>query len=187
MTRRQQFIIGGLVLLLVVIGAGIGVLQYKLAREKQQLALSRLQFAMPEPPGDRDGDSLADHLEEAIGTDPDSPDDLMAVEDRLRDSNAVPEKPLDTDGDGVPDALEVALQEYAAAQTENEPAGGGQAGASTQPATSNSQPFQPSTEIPTPPTDTDGDGIADGLEQALGSDPNNPDSDGDGTPDGQEM
>jgi gliding motility-associated-like protein/uncharacterized repeat protein (TIGR01451 family) len=36
-------------------------------------------------------------------------------------------------------------------------------------------------------TDTDGDGLLDGIEAALGTDPNNPDSDGDGFEDGTEV
>jgi hypothetical protein len=35
--------------------------------------------------------------------------------------------------------------------------------------------------------DSDGDGLADGAEQVLGTDPNNPDTDGDGIPDGWEV
>jgi hypothetical protein len=36
-------------------------------------------------------------------------------------------------------------------------------------------------------TDSDGDGLTDAQEAALGTDPNNPDTDGDGIPDGQEV
>jgi hypothetical protein len=36
-------------------------------------------------------------------------------------------------------------------------------------------------------TDTDGDGLADGAEQAAGTDPLDPDSDGDGIPDGEDV
>ncbi|MGF1548893.1 MAG: OmpA family protein, partial [Thiotrichales bacterium] len=38
-----------------------------------------------------------------------------------------------------------------------------------------------------PPVDSDGDGVPDDVEIAIGSDPNNPDTDGDGIPDGVEI
>jgi hypothetical protein len=37
------------------------------------------------------------------------------------------------------------------------------------------------------PGDSDGDGLPDDIEIAIGTDPNNPDTDGDGTPDGEEL
>ena len=42
-------------------------------------------------------------------------------------------------------------------------------------------------EVESPEVDTDGDGISDADEAALGLDPNNPDTDGDGIDDGAEL
>ena len=47
--------------------------------------------------------------------------------------------------------------------------------------------FAPTTIEQPPANDSDGDGLTDAQELALGTDPNNPDSDGDGIPDGQEV
>ncbi|MFP2964292.1 hypothetical protein ACLEPN_42965, partial [Myxococcus sp. 1LA] len=45
----------------------------------------------------------------------------------------------------------------------------------------------PATYTWTVAVDTDGDGLSDAEEIALGTDPNNPDTDGDGLPDGIEV
>ncbi|MBU4331687.1 thrombospondin type 3 repeat-containing protein [Patescibacteria group bacterium] len=47
--------------------------------------------------------------------------------------------------------------------------------------------IDPATFIPTPPPDTDKDGLFDGDEGKLGTDPLNPDTDGDGHLDGEEV
>jgi hypothetical protein len=51
----------------------------------------------------------------------------------------------------------------------------------------NSGGGQPGDSVPTVQVDTDGDGLYDDEEAAIGSDPNNTDSDQDGIPDGEEV
>jgi hypothetical protein len=75
-------------------------------------------------------------------------------------------------------------------QESTQPAGGTTTGQTTTPAgqTGGNGASPPAGGSPQPgggrAADTDGDGLPDRSETALGQDPNNPDSDGDGTPDG---
>ncbi len=148
-------------------------------------------------PNDPDGDGLTNAEEDDLNTDPGLSD---TDGDGLNDGREVKEfgtLPLaaDTDGDGVNDFDEFADQLMAAGETP--PAGGsGQSGASRNPVmvdqvppaaqAPQGQPGQPAAQSGGGEGDSDGDGLSDGMEYEIGTDPFNPDSDSDNATDGQE-
>lgn len=117
---------------------------------------------------DSDDDGLWDDEELAYGSDPWSPDtDGDGCDDGDEESRGTDSHTYDTDGDGLGDC--------------NDPDG-------TDPDMDNDGLLDGSDPSPTEPwADVDGDGLEDGSEVALGTDPESADSDGDGLSDGQEV
>jgi large repetitive protein len=108
---------------------------------------------------DSDGDGLTNAQEDTLGT---SRTDTDTDDDGLSDSAEVPNvnSPPDTDGDGVLDPLDA----------------------------TNSNPCSPSSVVAACLAyDSDGDGLTNGQESSIGTDPNDADTDGDGADDGTEV
>ena len=132
-------------------------------------------FAMspgPQPSGitDQDGDGLTDDFEKLFGTDPTKGDtDADGVTDAYETSVSHTD-PLsaDTNHDGIPDAAEIAQ--------------GKDPGHADVPAAARAAGFGGTADM-----DSDGDGLSDGYEQKLGTDPLLADSDHDGLADGTEI
>jgi len=132
-------------------------------------------FAMspvPQPSGitDQDGDGLTDDFEKLFGTDPTKGDtDGDGLSDAYETSVSHTD-PLsaDTNHDGIPDAAEIAQ--------------GKDPGHADVPAAARAAGFGGTADM-----DSDGDGLSDGYEQKLGTDPLLADSDHDGLADGTEV
>ena len=132
-------------------------------------------FAMspvPQPSGitDQDGDGLTDDFEKLFGTDPTKGDtDGDGLSDAYETSVSHTD-PLsaDTNHDGIPDAAEIAQ--------------GKDPGHGDIPAAARAAGFGGTAGM-----DSDGDGLSDGYEQKLGTDPLVTDSDHDGLADGTEI
>jgi gliding motility-associated-like protein len=149
-------------------------------------------------PGDRDNDGLTDLEEVELGTDPDNPDtDGDGVSDKNDSDPLNPNVGLDTDGDGIPDATdpdddndgvsdENDALPFDPSETSDYDGDGIGDNADTD---DDNDGFDDSLEAQDGtntkdaldyPRDSDGDGLTDNEEQALGTDPANPDTDGDG-------
>ncbi len=142
---------------------------------------------------DADGNGRPDYLDSsAIDSDGDG------VPDQNDPNDADPCVPsnfgtgctTDTDGDGTPDSVEGETPDgdgdgtpdyldSATADTDGD-------GTNDQSDPANLDPCIPSTIAPGCTADSDGDGLTDPVEDALGTDINNPDTDGDGISDGVE-
>ena len=119
---------------------------------------------------DTDDDGLSDAEEVNNGGDPTDPDmDNDGLLDGEEAASCTDMNNPNTDGDGLPDGIEARSQ-----QTPN---------------TTGCAPSDPCVADAGPQTcsDSDGDGLTDTEEDALGTDPNSADSDGDGVDDGQEV
>jgi surface protein len=152
-------------------------------------------------PGDRDNDGLTDVEEVIIGTDPSNPDtDGDGVSDKNDSDPLNPNVGLDTDGDGIPDARDpdddndgVRDQNDAFPRDPNETLDYDQDGIgdNADPDDDNdgyddvieNQDGTDSKDALDYPKDPDGDGLTNNQEEALGTDPANPDTDGDGISD----
>ena len=117
---------------------------------------------------DSDGDGLTNGQEDTLGTDRnDSDTDGDGTNDGAEGG--------DTDGDGIPNALESSVTD-----SDSD-------GVANQNDATNSNPCSPSANnAACGAEDSDGDGLTNGQEDALGTDRNNADSDGDGIADGVE-
>lgn len=144
---------------------------------------------------DQDGDGLTDAEEDELNTDPllaDTDGDGLSDGDEV---NVYGTLPLidDTDGDGVADGDEVAagadpLDGLAAAAEPTavaEPVVEEPAPVVEEPAAVEAPAVEET--VPTTPLDSDGDGLSDVDEAAIGTDPFNPDTDADGLLDGTEV
>ncbi|MBN2799003.1 MAG: hypothetical protein JXX28_07630, partial [Deltaproteobacteria bacterium] len=158
---------------------------------------------------DTDGDSLLDGAEvNAYGTDPLAPDTdsdglsdsdelLVTLTDPLdsdTDGDSLPDgaevsahhtDPLDadTDGDGLADGVEVSTWHTDPLDPDTD---GGGVGDGIEVQADGTDPLNPSDDL-APGLDTDGDGLTDEQEAALGTDHTAPDTDGDGLSDGVEV
>ncbi|MEM7334906.1 MAG: hypothetical protein AAF490_22705, partial [Chloroflexota bacterium] len=118
------------------------------------------------PEGDLDDDGLTNAQEEALGTDPNLADSDNDGESDFDEVGGDVENPLDADEDGKIDAIESSLVDTDGDNLFDENDGDDTDG---------------------PNTDPDNDGLTNGQEELLGTDPNNPDSDNDGKEDGAEV
>ncbi|MDQ7075705.1 MAG: hypothetical protein Q9O24_11270 [Gammaproteobacteria bacterium] len=117
---------------------------------------------------DSDGDGISDGLEISLGSNPTNNDtDGDGIADNLEIGTGL--SPRDTDGDGIPDVAESDLidRDGDGISDQNDP--------------NNNNACLPSNLVAA--CDSDGDGLSDGVELQLGTDPNNADSDGDGMSD----
>ncbi len=156
---------------------------------------------------DQDGDGLTDAEEDELNTDPvlaDTDGDGLSDGDEVKVYGTLPLID-DTDGDGVSDGDEVAagtdpldglaaatesVAEPAPAEEEPAPVVEEPAPAVEDPAPVVEEPAAveaPPAEVPATPGDSDGDGLSDADEYAIGTDPFNPDTDADGLLDGAEV
>ena len=124
---------------------------------------------------DSDGDGLTNAQEDALGTNRSNPDtDGDGANDGAEVGGNV-NAPLDSDGDGTPNVLESST-----ADADGD-------GVANQTDSANNNPCVPNANsTPCLATDSDGDGLTNAQEDALGTSRNNPDSDGDGISDGAE-
>jgi len=125
---------------------------------------------------DSDGDGLLDSTEATLGTDPNVADtDGDGVSDGAEVGPTVG-SPIDSDGDGVIDALESSITD-----TDGD-------GVSNQSDATNGNPCLPSANnAACLAYDSDGDGLTNAQEDALGTNRNVADTDGDGFSDGAEV
>ena len=114
---------------------------------------------------DQDDDGLTNAEEEAAGTDPTNPDTDGDGELDGPEVGPRPERPEDYDYDGINDALDSQIIDTDGDGVMNE--------------------YDVDNEDPT--SDSDGDGLIDAQETAMGTDPLNPDTDGDGESDADEV
>jgi large repetitive protein len=126
-------------------------------------------------PTDSDNDGLTDAQELLLGTDRFNPDtDGDGENDNVEIGNVA--SPTDSDGDGTLDALESSVTDSDGDGVPNE----------TDP--QNANPCVPNANsTPCLALDTDGDGLTNGQEATLGTNPNAADTDGDGVNDGVEV
>ncbi len=145
-------------------------------------------------PVDTDGDGVSDEDEKTLGTDPNKKDtDGDGIPDNVELSGSGDEGPftaIDTDGDGVIDAKDLdSDNDCAPDQVE------GQAGYRSPSATPDANCASGTCDVSRGvcgdgsggAKDSDGDGLTDDEERAIGTDPNKKDSDGDGVDDGVEV
>jgi len=117
---------------------------------------------------DSDGDGIPDGIELDLGSDPNNTDtDGDGIPDNLEIGTGL--IPTDVDGDGIPDVAESDLID-----TDGD-------GISDQNDPANNNACLPNNMVAA--CDSDGDGLSDGVELQLGTDPNNGDSDSDGVSD----
>ncbi|MFN3203019.1 MAG: OmpA family protein [Bradymonadia bacterium] len=150
---------------------------------------------------DRDGDGLDDGDEDRLGTDPDNPDtDGDGISDGIEVNGENSTDPLDPDSDddglcdgqlpvdGICVAGEDVNNNGTLDEGETNPndfdTDDGGVGDGQEVITDNTDPLDPADDVP---GDRDGDGLNDGDEGRLGTDPDNPDTDGDGILDGTEV
>jgi len=149
---------------------------------------------------DTDGDNLSDGVEVTLGTDPLSKDsDLDGLNDDVEVSLGTNPILADTDGDGLNDGDEVTLTSNSLlADTDGDGLlDGAEVGSVANPTDTdgdgvidlldiaNNDVCQPNQTDPS--CDPDGDGLTNGVEATLGTDPNLVDTDGDGLNDGDEV
>ncbi|MFN3202888.1 MAG: OmpA family protein [Bradymonadia bacterium] len=138
------------------------------------------------PGEDLDADGVVDDDE----TDPNNPDtdddNLTDGQEVLGDTGTDPLLP-DTDGDGLGDGVEDANRNTQVDPGETNPrrfdTDGGGVNDGQERNADGTNPLDPADDR----IDSDGDGIFDPIERALGTDPNNPDTDRDGLPDNLEV
>ncbi|MDQ7015862.1 MAG: hypothetical protein Q9N68_05730 [Gammaproteobacteria bacterium] len=122
---------------------------------------------------DADGDGLTNAQETLVGTNPNVADsDSDGINDGV-EVGANPASPIDTDNDGIIDALESNITD-----SDND-------GVVDQLDANNNNACLPSNLVAA--CDSDGDGLSDGFEISISTDPNVADSDGDGINDGVEV
>jgi hypothetical protein len=146
---------------------------------QQDIAVAQFTHTMNGGPTnfqkDSDGDGLTDNQEAALGT---NPNDQDSDHDGITDAAEVGPNlgaPLDSDGDGSIDALESAI-----ADADGD-------GVVDQDDIANNNPCTPSASgTACLAFDSDGDGLTNAEEDALGTSRSNPDTDGDGVNDGAE-
>jgi hypothetical protein len=126
--------------------------------------------------GDTDGDGLTNSQETPLGSNPGNVDsDGDGTNDGVEVGGNV-NAPLDTDGDGTPNVLESSVTD-----TDGD-------GIVDQNDAANNNPCVPNTNsAPCLATDSDGDGLTNGQEDALGTNRGSADTDGDGANDGAEV
>jgi hypothetical protein len=141
--------------------------------------------------GEADGDGLLDSIEVGTCTDeynfdtdfdgiPDGVED--ADQDGLMDPGETNPCNADSDGDGMPDGWEVIFISCV------DPLAGDSSEDPDADTFTNLEEYGNNTDPCTPGiVDSDGDGLTDDEEIALGTDPGNPDTDGDGLNDGDEV
>lgn len=134
---------------------------------------------------DSDGDGVPDVREAEIGTDPNRADtDGDGLNDAIElDVLGTDPTRSDTDGDGLPDGAEISTHGTRATVADTD---GGGVDDGTEILIDGTNPLNRSDDR-VPAQDTDGDGLVDDLEVALGTDPTDPDTDGDGLLDGEEV
>jgi hypothetical protein len=124
---------------------------------------------------DSDGDGLTNGQEDALGTSRTNPDTDGDGASDGAEAGGNPSSPVDGDGDGMPDVLESQVTD-----SDGD-------GVPDQTASNHGNPCVPnSNSAACLALDNDGDGLTNGEEEALGTDPNDPDTDGDGANDGVE-
>lgn len=143
---------------------------------EQSIATSQFVHTQNVGPTDSDNDGLTDAQEATLGTDPFNPDsDGDGAADGAEVGGNVA-SPVDTDGDGSIDALESSVTD-----SDGD-------GVSDQADPANTNPCIPnSTVAACLAYDSDGDGLTNAQEDALGTGRNNADTDGDGENDALEV
>lgn len=158
------------------------------------------------PTCDQDGDGLTNGEEVIIGTDPTNPDtdgdgyndggEVVITSDPLDPCDPNPTSPAcDGDGDGVPNDDEASNgTDPNNPDTDGDGVNDGEEIYGTDDSTTvyvptgTSDPLDPCDPINTSVAcDQDGDGLSNGDEATVGTDPTNPDTDGDGINDGNEV
>ena len=125
---------------------------------------------------DSDGDGLTNSQEDTLGTSRSNPDtDGDGINDGV-EVGANVNAPVDSDGDGTPDVFESAIADLDndGVPNQNDPANGNACIPNANSAVCLA-------------ADSDGDGLTNAQEDALGTSRSNPDSDGDGVNDGVEV
>ncbi len=137
---------------------------------------------------DSDGDGLTDAFEEELGTDPlvaDSDGDGLLDGQEVGDTDGdgtIDALDPDDDGDGVPTSEELGRDTDGDRIPDHQDADDDGDGI---PTAEDPNPLVPDTVVEGA-VDSDHDGLSDAQEEALGTDPLDPDSDDDGVPDGVE-
>ena len=142
---------------------------------QQDVATRSFEHTQDAGPTDLDGDGLTNAEEAALGTDPLDADSDGDGENDGAEAGPDPASPLDTDGDGIVDALESSTVD----------ADGD--GVNDEADAANDDPCVPeATGAACLAADSDGDGLSNAQEDALGTERANPDTDGDGENDAAE-